>query len=206
MATPLRYDLTLPDGQPLRFDTPGARWDGTVEYVMAASESQNNKTTMNQNLVSAALTAQTVTNINTAIATIRTNLPFLLNLTPEQRRTLQHAASSGQGVLQDTLTFVAQHPEALPATFSTAEFAKDGALLSPFAPVVAAMDQLNTDVNDTFVALQADLYSQFLDVYAFAKANNRNGAYDSYLDSVKGRFAKGPRSNIKNAKPAPATA
>jgi hypothetical protein len=36
MATPLRFDMTLPNGQPLCWDTPGATWDGTVEQVMAA--------------------------------------------------------------------------------------------------------------------------------------------------------------------------
>jgi hypothetical protein len=143
-----------------------------------------------------------VTNITTAIATIRTNLPFLLNLTPEQRQSLSHAGSSGQGVIQDALTFASQHPEALPATFNAAEFAKDGALLTPFAPVVAAIASLNEDVSDTMIALQADLYSELLDVYAFAKANNHNGAYNSFVDSVKGRFAKSPRKTTAAAKPA----
>jgi hypothetical protein len=197
MATPLCFDMILPNGEPLRWDTPGARWDGTVEEVMAANAQENK--TMNQNLISAVLTAQAVTSINTAIATIRTNLPFLINLTPDQRRSLQHASSAGQGVLQDTLTFVQQHPEALPATFNTAEFLKDGALLTPYAPVAASIALLAEDVSDTNIALQADLYSEFLDAYAFAKANNRTGAYDSYVNAVKGRFAKSPRQSVATA-------
>jgi hypothetical protein len=158
---------------------------------------------MSENKISAVLTAQAVTNITTAIATIRTNLPFLINLTPGERKNLQHAASSGQGVIQDSLTFAAQHPEALPATFNASEFAKDGALLTAFGLVVAAVASLAEDVSDTSIALQADLYSEFLDVYAFAKASNRNGAYNAFIDSVKGRFAKTRRQNPSPA-PVPA--
>jgi hypothetical protein len=156
---------------------------------------------MSKNNISATLAETAVTNINTAIATIRTNLPFLLNLTAAQRRDLQHAGSSGQGVIQSALDFVAQHPEALPATFDTAEFAKDGALLTPFAPIVTSIASLNEDVSDTMIALQADLYSEFLDVYAFAKANNRSGAYDTFINAVKGRFARGPRAKKTTTPP-----
>ena len=155
-----------------------------------------------KNLVSADLTTQAVTAINAAVETIRTNLPFLINLTPSQRQTLAHASEAGQGVIQDSLTFVAQHPEAMPGTFDSAEFAKDGALLSVYAPVAAAIATLAEDVDDTMIALQSDLYGEFLDVYAFAQANNRNGAYDTFIQAVKGRFARGPRTSA-NAKKTP---
>ncbi len=52
---PLRFDMTLPNGQPLRWDTPGARWDGTVAEVMAAIEPPTTTTAMPQNLISATL-------------------------------------------------------------------------------------------------------------------------------------------------------
>ncbi len=149
---------------------------------------------MSQNKVSSTLAATAAANITTAIATIRTNLPFLINLTKDERQSLPRAGDNSQAFLQASLTFVAQHPEALPANFNTAEFAKDGALLTPFSPVVAAIAQLNEDVQDTDLALNSDLFAQSLDVYAFAKANNRGGAYDAYVDSVKGRFAKRPRT------------
>jgi hypothetical protein len=206
MATPLRYDMILPNGQPLRWDTPGARWGGTVEEVMAAIGQQNNNTTMSKNLISAALAAQAVTNITTAVATIRTNLPFLLNLTPAQRKSLSSITEASQGIVIATINFVAQHPEALPATFDVAEFNKDAALLAPLQQVASLIASLNTDTDDTLRALHGDLYSEFLDVYALAKAGNRSGAYDDYLNSVKSRFAKTPSAAAKAAKAAKAAA
>lgn len=38
--------------------------------------------------ISAALTATAITNINTAINTIRANMPFVVNLTSEERASL----------------------------------------------------------------------------------------------------------------------
>lgn len=149
---------------------------------------------MTQNNISAVLAPTAAANISNAIATIRTNLPFLLNLTPDQRKTLAHATESGQGAILDALNFAAQHPEALPATFNAAEFAKDGALNAAYAPIVAAVAALNQDVSDTMIALQADLYSEFLDVYAFAKVNNRGGAYSTFVDAAKSRFARSPKA------------
>lgn len=150
---------------------------------------------MKENFVSADLSAEAADNIMKAITAIRASLPFLVPLTPEQRRRLQHASASGQGYLQDTITFVQQNPDAMPGNFNTPEFLKDGALLGAYAPIAAALARLNEDVNDTFIALQADLYAGFLDVYAFAKANNRSGAYDAYVTATKARFAKSPRKS-----------
>ena len=90
MATPLRFDMILPNGEPLRWDTPGARWGGTVEEVMAAI-AEKNKAMSNQNKVSAQLVAQTVTEILAAFATIKTKLPFLISLTDDERAHLPHS-------------------------------------------------------------------------------------------------------------------
>jgi hypothetical protein len=203
-GTPLRFDMILPNVQPLRWDTPGARWDGTVEEVMAAINQQNTNTTMSsQNLVSAALAAQAVTNITTAVATIRTNLPFLLNLNDAQRKSLRNITEASQGIAQATINFVAQHPEALPGTFNVAEFNKDAALLAPFQQVASLIASLNTDTDDTLRALHSDLYSETLDVYAYAKAANRAGAYDDYINTVKTRFSTGPLAKKAAKKPTP---
>jgi hypothetical protein len=158
---------------------------------------------MSQNKISAALAASAVTNITTAIATIRTNAPFLINLTPSERHGLPNVTEGSQGVVLAALNFVAQHPEALPGTFDTVEFNKDGTLLPQLQQVASQIAQLNEDFNDTLRALHSDLYVAFLDVYAFAQANNRTGAYNGFIDSVKGRFARPSR---KKSSPTPPTA
>lgn len=168
----------------------GARWDdSSLRYDEPSTPSK----IMNQNKISAVLPAQAVTDILAAVATIRTKLPFLVSLSPEERKRLRNVTEETQGVVLAALNFVTQHPEAIPATFNTAEFNKDGALLTPYQQVASAISQLDSEVDDTLRALHSDLYDEFLDVYAFAKANNRNGGYDEFINSVKGRFSSGPR-------------
>ena len=190
--------MILPNGEPLRWDTPGARWGGTVEEVMAAI-AEKNKAMSNQNKVSAQLVGQTVTEILAAFATIKTKLPFLISLTDDERAHLPHIGDKSAEILNQTLNFVTQFPEALPANFNITEFQKDGALFHPLETVAMASAQNDQLIQDTRLALRSDLLLAILDVYAFAKANNRTGAYDPYVNYMKAHFAK-PRL----PKPAPA--
>ena len=96
--------------------------------------------------------------------------------------------------VEKTLAFVAQHPEAFPSNFNSAEFLKDGALNTPWKLIMALHRQFDEEMEDTELALNSDLFMAALDAYAYVKANNRNGAYDAYIDSVKARFAKSPRN------------
>ena len=189
MATPLCWGMKLPDGTPLRFGMPGLRWNGTLEEVVAAIAAQK-KSMSTQNKVSAELSAQALTTILAAYATIRTNIPFLINLPDDERAHLPHIGDKSGEVLTQTLNFVAQFPEALPATFNIPEFQKDGTLFNPLETVAMASAQNNQLIQDTQLALRSDLLLAILDVYAFAKANNRTGAYDPYVNYMKSHFAK----------------
>ena len=175
-----------------------ARWDDPSLHFDEVTLAPN--ITMNKNKVSAVLAATAVTNITTAVATIRTNLPFLITLSVAERRSLPKVNEATQGLIFASQNFVNQHPEALPASFNTAEFLKDAALVAPLTQANAAVAQLATDLEDTLMALFSDAYSEVLDVYAFAKANNRSGAYDNYLATIKGRFAHGAKK-AKNTPP-----
>jgi hypothetical protein len=164
----------------------GALYDSGIRFDESSSTSP-----MEHNQVSAALTPANVTTITTAVASIRTALPFIVHLTPEERQKLVKAGDKSQGAIQAGLTFAQQHPEALPSNFDAVEFAKDGALLSPLSQVAAAVAQLNEDIQDTLLALNSDLMLEFLDLYAIAKANNRDGRYDSFIGPIRsGRFFK----------------
>lgn len=169
----------------VRYDEPNGRYDD----VSAANQIKR----MDQKKISASLAAADLAAVLAAVATIRTKLPFLISLSADERKHLANVTEQSQGVVLSAINFVAQHPEALPGTFDTAEFTKDANLLSPMQQVASAIAQLNRDTDDTLRALHGDLYSEFLDFYAIAKTTNRNGGYDEFINAVKGRFAKSPR-------------
>src|SRR5690606_14688683 len=84
-----------------------------------------------------------------AIDTIRTTLPFLVDLTPEERRRLPKFSDESQGFPRLALQVVQQNPDEFPARFDTAEFAKDLALMDALAPIHTALTQLIEHVEDT---------------------------------------------------------
>jgi hypothetical protein len=176
-------------GEPLRWDDPDLHYDDPRLYwdqPFPATTNMNNR-------ISAVLAAQAVTNTQQAIATIRTNLPFLVQLNADDRQKMAHGGSKSQGVIQLGLDFTAQYPGALPADFNVAEFAKDGTLHDAFEALALSVGQLNDDIQGTLMVLNGELFLQFLDVYAYAKANNRDGRYNTFVNAVKVRFAKTPK-------------
>ncbi len=163
---PLRWDMTLPDGQPLRFDMgPEFTWDGNVP----ARYYQNN-TSMPQNLISATLAA-------TDLATILTNLeandalmPFLLSLSNEQRKTLFKAGAKRAGAIALAQVAVTQFPQIFPGTFNATELNKDVALRSAIMTVQAEYISRAAACDDTLLALNADGMQHVIEVYKYVKA------------------------------------
>jgi hypothetical protein len=207
MATPLRYDMTLPDGQPLRYDTPGARWDGTVEDVMAASEPQNNKP-MNTNKISAAVSDADKSTALGHFQSLLTLLPFLQTLTPEQKKRIINAANGRLPFIQQACQYAQQNPGVLPGNFNLPEFVKDVTFLSQFVAILNAEENLHGKLRDTFSLANSDGYDQALKVYGFFKNANFTGEYNDIVNNLGSYFAgQGPQTNAKTgAKPADTTA
>lgn len=74
--------------------------------------------------------------------------------------------------------------------FSAAEFANYGALFGPYMAIFAQISQLSEDCEDTAITPCSDLSSEMLDVYAVAKANNRNGQYSAFCDAFKADYSR----------------
>jgi hypothetical protein len=177
MATPLRYDMTLPNGEPLRWDTPGARWDGTVEEVLAAGN-QNN--TM-QNKISATLSDTDKTAALGHFTALLALLTFLRNLTDEEKKHINKAANGRLPFIQQAQQYAVQFPGALPSNFNLTEFTKDVTFLSQFVTVVNADENFHEKIRDVFTLANSDAYDQALKVYNFFKAANFNGDYNAVV-------------------------
>lgn len=60
-----------------------------------------------------------------ALDSARQNLPFLLDLSPEERRRLPHIGESALPFIQKCLEIALQHPEILRGSFDLAGLRKD---------------------------------------------------------------------------------
>ena len=193
----LTWDSRKPDGTPLCWDDPDPKltWDGFEPEAW----NKHNKT-MQQNIVEATLAEQVVADIVGAIGVIRNRLNFLITLDPEERQRLPHITPQSQGTLEQASIFANANPGALAGDFNLPAFNQDFLLQKVFLPIATAIAQLNEEVQDTLLALNSDLYYGMLDIYAFAKASNRDGRYDAVVATLKPFFSR-PRKKVSPPPP-----
>ena len=189
MATPLRFDMILPNGQPLRMDTPGARWGGTVEEVMAAIALQNNKNMNNNNQITATIAPADQTAALAHYTGLQTLMPFMRAMNADEKKTINDAANGRLPFTQQACQYAQQHPEVIPGTFSLPAFAQTTAFLTAFLPIYNADASNHEKIVDTFRLANSDGYDEALKVYNYFKAANTNGDYNDVVAQLGSYFA-----------------
>jgi hypothetical protein len=153
---------------------------------------------MPENRVSASLSQTNQKAVLDAIQTIREKLPFLIDLTPDERRSLPKLGDKSQAFVTQALTVATQNPDILPRAFDVAEFQQDVNLLAALQPLTAALTQLQELVEDTYLEVGSEAYAAALAVYQYAKASGKGAALDGLIEGMAQRFA---RKTSKPAKP-----
>jgi hypothetical protein len=145
---------------------------------------------MPENRISANLSTTDQTAVMDAINTIRQKLNFLIDLTPEDRRTLPRMGDKSRAFVSQALTIAQQNTDILPGSFDLQEMQKDVALTTALEPIRAALTQLQELVDDTYVAAGSEAYTAALLVYQYARAGSKGAALDNLLDGLGQRFAR----------------
>ncbi|HEY0376429.1 MAG TPA: hypothetical protein VGC87_05670 [Pyrinomonadaceae bacterium] len=145
---------------------------------------------MQDNRISATLSDADRQAVMAAINTIRQKLPFLIDLTPDERRSLPKMGDRGRVFVTQALEVATQNPNILPGGFDAVEMRKDVDLLSALDPILAALMQLSELVEDTYTAVSSEAYTSGLLIYQFARAAGRGAALDGALDGLARRFAR----------------
>lgn len=148
---------------------------------------------MPDNRISATLSQADQQAVLAAINTIREKLPFLVDLTPEERRALPKMGESSRGFVAQALEIASQNEDILPRSFDVAEMRKDVDLLNALQPVLTALSQLSELVEDTYMAVGSEAYTGALHVYQYARAAGKGAALDGALDALGQRFARKSR-------------
>jgi hypothetical protein len=201
MATPLRFDMILPNGEPLRWDTPGARWDGTVEEVMAALNQQNNNPMTNDNRISADILPADITAILAAITTIRTKLPFAIQVGAQERLELPKLGEKTIGFHEKCTAYMASNPEFIPPFVEPAEVGKDISLRDQIHQFLPQLLELVSLITGTEMVVGSEIYMANLAYYQSvreAARRGRPGAEDIYND-LQTRFPGAPTKAATSA-------
>ncbi len=148
---------------------------------------------MAENRVSAQLGEAERQAVFAAIDTIRQKLPFLIDLTPEERRALPRFGDKSRGFVEQALRIAEQNPDILPRSFDVGEMRRDVELYSALSAVHAALAQLFELVDDTLTEAGAEAYAAALLVYQFTRAAGKGTALDAALEGLGQHFARKSR-------------
>lgn len=150
---------------------------------------------MSDNLISGELSAEARQAIMEAIATIREQLPFLVDLSPEQRRELPKMGDGSRAFVERTLEVAKQNPDFLARSFDLEEFGRDVALYAALSPIYLAVAQLQELIDDTLLAVGSDAYTAALEAYAYAKRAGTTQGLDELKALMSKRFKRTRNSN-----------
>ncbi len=149
------------------------------------------------NRVSASLAAAAITNIKTAIATIKTNMPFLVGLTVQERINIPKISEANRVFTADGLNAVANNANMLPAYFNAAELKLDYELYVALDEINLLLAQLSELVNDTQMLAGSEAYISALTAYrlfaaaALAGVPGADAVYDALAQRFKGQGGSG---------------
>ncbi|MGV0024744.1 hypothetical protein [Phormidesmis priestleyi] len=145
---------------------------------------------MPTNQISATLIQSDRDAVLAAIATIKQKLPFLMDLTPEERKALPKMGDKSRAFVSKALEVATQNPDFLPRAFDLNEMRKDVQLFETMYPIVMAMAQLQELLDDTYVTVGSEAYSSALQVYNYAKASGQGAGLEAVVDELGQRFAR----------------
>lgn len=148
---------------------------------------------MPDNRVSASLSDADRQAVLAAVQTIRQKLPFLVDLSPEERHKLPKMGDKSRAFVGQALTVATQNEDVLPRSFDVEEFKRDVELLDALQPVAAALAQLYELVDDTLLEVSSEAYASALAVYGYARAGGKGSALDGLLEGMAQRFARKTR-------------
>jgi hypothetical protein len=138
--------------------------------------------------------------IMSAIATIKASMPFLVDLTVEDRKALPKMGDKSRAFVTKALEIATQNPDFLPRSFDLEEMRKDVELFDQLYPLLLSLNQLQEMMENTYTAVGSEAYTAALTIYKYAKASDQGGGLEGILDDLGQRFTQ----KSKKEKPQPA--
>jgi len=145
-----------------------------------------------QNKIDATISVVDRDKILDFINQITVLLPFLINLTPEERRELPRMGDKSRAFVLASLNLAEQDDSFLPRSFDVAEMRQDEDLFNAMTMIFTALAILFERLQDTMLLTGSDLYVAALEVYDAAKrkGGSDSGGLDQLLDALGQRFAR----------------
>lgn len=127
--------------------------------------------------ISSELADAALAEIIEAFALINERLPFLINLTKEERQSLYKMGPDAKSYVDKTKDYTASNPNLIPGFASLPEFLKDYALYAKLATLIPKANALQEAISDTMIGLGSEQMDFMTSFYSSAQeAAKRNVA------------------------------
>jgi hypothetical protein len=141
--------------------------------------------------ISATVSDADVQAIKEAVATIQTKLPFLISLTPDERKGIFKTGPNSLSFVQNALQAAQNNPDIFPKSFDADEFSSDVDLFTVLTDINTIVAQLASEIDDTRMAVGGEVMSQATDVYNYVKAaTKKTPGLKPVADQLGERFQK----------------
>lgn len=154
------------------------------------------------NQFSADIPAATLAQVQQHLDAIKTALqPYLVSLTPEERKTMLRMADKTVAFVQKTADYATNSPAFVPPFVEFEEVQQDVAALTALTPLHQQLEQLALDVDSTMMTAGSEAYGHSLTIYnniKFLAKNKQPGAQTAY-DDLRQRFPGNANAGRKPA-------
>ena len=148
---------------------------------------------MTSNYISGELTSQNRDKILADLAEIRARLPFIIEVASKLKRSMPKMGDKSRAFVHKAMEVAIQHSDYLPRSFDLEEMQRDVALFEAMYPIAMELNQLQTEIDDTLVAVGSDAYSAALQVYRHVKAHGEGNGLDALVNDMGQRFSRKSR-------------
>ncbi|MBD2615702.1 hypothetical protein VF14_10495 [Nostoc linckia z18] len=123
--------------------------------------------------ITGSLSAQDIQEIKVALQKIEQKLPFLVTLSPDERRKLVKMGDKSLAFVNNSITAAQSNREILPATFDVDELVRDYQLATALTELLVSIQQLSEQVDDTLMAVGSEAMTGSLTVYDYVKTASK---------------------------------
>jgi hypothetical protein len=142
--------------------------------------------------INITLTAEQTAGAAAAVEAVATAMPYLISLSPADRKYMVKAGNASEGFIQSVLELARQNPHLVPSVVDMTKLERDLALRDALAPAEAGLTLLATKVNHTRRLANADLYEGCLDIYHELQRHGQDQGLDALITPLRARFKARP--------------
>lgn len=184
MPSTLTWDMQPGESQ-ITWDSPlQPTWDGVAAHTPPST------TMPDDNRISATISPTDKTAIMTKLTEIKALMPFLLNLTKDERIQLPKLGSASLAFDEQCASYMATAPNLIPPFVDAAEVTKDRNLRIALADVLREVNKLAEAIDDSLMQVGSEIWMADLSFYQTVRQAARRSVFgaDAIYDDLKQRF------------------